>query len=71
MRKKGSKNRHLLRVTTVALKDNEYLRKISSRSNMVETYCEGYEVINGSGRRKPSLDGYYFNSELKLKYVPA
>lgn len=68
-RRKGSRNTHLIRTTTVALSENEFLKKISS-SSIVETYCEGYEIVNGKAKRKKGLDGHYFNNELKLKYIP-
>ena len=50
------------KLTTSALKQNQHLL-IAANKGFVETYCLGYT----NGKRDKSLDGYYFNSELKIK----
>jgi hypothetical protein len=67
-RRKGSKNTHWLVTTTVALSDSEFLKR-KHISSFVETYCQGYEFINGVKKRKKELDGHYFTKELRLKSI--
>lgn len=58
-----------VRLTTVALEDNEFLRP-RIHSSIVETYCEGFQ-INDNGRitKRKDLNGHYFTKELTLKSV--
>lgn len=58
-----------IRLTTVALSENEFLKPIF-HSSIVETYCEGYQ-LNDNGRitKRKDLDGHYFTKELNLKPV--
>ena len=58
-----------VRLTTVALEENEFLRP-RYHSSIVETYCEGYQ-INDNYRitKRKDLNGYYFTKELHLKPV--
>jgi hypothetical protein len=49
-----------MKLTTVALNDNQHLEPVYF-SSVVEVFCKGYE----NGKRFKALDGHYFSTELK------
>ena len=50
------------KLKTIALNPNQHLIK-NGAVGIVETYCKGFT----DGKRDKNLDGFYFNSELKIK----
>lgn len=56
------KDLRTLRLTTVALEDDQHLKPVY-HSSIVETYCKGFT----NGKRDKTLDGHYFTKELTVK----
>ena len=60
-------DRTKLKLTTVALDENQFLLP-DHHASIVETFCYGYiEIDDKKAKRDKRLDGYYYTKELKVK----
>jgi hypothetical protein len=60
-------DRTKLKLTTVALEENQFLLP-DHHASIVETFCYGYVEQDGKrAKRDKTIDGYYFTNELRIK----